>query len=388
MEHKFKVGDKVKIIKTGSGCFTDTKGTVVTITEIGNYSGKPGYKIDNTEISTNTKSGSYNGFIGEVSFELVEKSITSESEFKIGDTVKIIKRLEGNTTGSIDYIKTNGDVGKIGKITDTLTNKFEVTELGSNNYLGWFQPNVEIELYQKYKSKPKFEIGKWYKNLGFNKTHIGKYSGWYNSKTISVSEYIYNGNIYGPSLNFTSDYEKAELLTDLSEIQAYLPDGHADKIKDLVKYEAKPFPKDNPDAFKVITKHDILANDKTHVQVSGHMPNIIPKGSISWCLNKQYFNSIKDNTELRVCPEGNRWGANIYASCFEIHPDYINHFDKPIPVESKEFNLLEEARKRYPVGTRYKCPENIGEGVYKVEDDDTMRYYDSVKNKVDIKGKG
>lgn len=69
MENKFKVGDVVKCIKGGSGLGRVWINEVFIITELGRYSSNPGVKIDPPE--GNTKTGQYNGFIGESSFELV-----------------------------------------------------------------------------------------------------------------------------------------------------------------------------------------------------------------------------------------------------------------------------------------------------------------------------
>jgi hypothetical protein len=79
-------------------------------------------------------------------------------------------------------------------------------------------------------NKSDFIIGKWYKNFGISNTHIGKFSGWCNDGVISVSEYFYKNNLYGPSKRFDSYWQNAELLTDLSEIQKFLPEGHPDKF--------------------------------------------------------------------------------------------------------------------------------------------------------------
>lgn len=114
-------------------------------------------------------------------------------------------------------------------------NETKITE-GKNYTLG-NEISFEqfLELYPEYKeeAKPKFEIGKWYKNLGSDLCHIAKFSGW-DGNTMKASEYIYTkSNIPYCGLasdNFTSDYKNAELLIDLSEIQEYLPDGHPDKI--------------------------------------------------------------------------------------------------------------------------------------------------------------
>lgn len=65
----FNIGDLVEVIKRGSGC--SEMGTRVTITEMGDYVGDPGYKVDPP--IGNTLSGNYNGFIGESSFRLVRQ---------------------------------------------------------------------------------------------------------------------------------------------------------------------------------------------------------------------------------------------------------------------------------------------------------------------------
>ena len=70
--------------------------------------------------------------------------------------------------------------------------------------------------------------GRWYKCLGERKDHIGKFSGWHSLDIISVSEYIYEGRLRGPSKCFTRAYKFAEEVP-LSEIQQYLPEGHPDK---------------------------------------------------------------------------------------------------------------------------------------------------------------
>jgi hypothetical protein len=77
--YKFNIGDEVRIIKTGLGC-GEGIGEIVTITAQGYYNNKPGYRIDNMIISTNTKDGTYGGFIGEESFELIKSNINKIKE--------------------------------------------------------------------------------------------------------------------------------------------------------------------------------------------------------------------------------------------------------------------------------------------------------------------
>lgn len=66
MEYKFKIGDNVKICKSGSGLGIAEIGKIVTITDIGIYCSTPGYKI--FPPLGNTLHGFHGGFIGEVSF--------------------------------------------------------------------------------------------------------------------------------------------------------------------------------------------------------------------------------------------------------------------------------------------------------------------------------
>lgn len=59
-----------------------------------------------------------------------------------------------------------------------------------------------------------------------------------------------------------------------------------------------------------------------------------------------------------------------------------------VEAKSKE-DLLKEAKRRYPVGTKYKCPEKLGNGkTYIVEKEDVIKYYGISKTSIDILSKG
>jgi len=70
MEHKYKVGDEVEVIEYGCGCPRKDIGKKVKITKLGEYGGRGRGYIVHPAIG-NTKSGFYNGFIGEETFKLV-----------------------------------------------------------------------------------------------------------------------------------------------------------------------------------------------------------------------------------------------------------------------------------------------------------------------------
>lgn len=71
MKYKFEIGDKVKVVENGYGCSPKEIKSIVTITELGSYVGKAGYKV--TPPIGNNRTKIYGGFIGEESFELADK---------------------------------------------------------------------------------------------------------------------------------------------------------------------------------------------------------------------------------------------------------------------------------------------------------------------------
>jgi hypothetical protein len=107
--YKFKIGDKVRITQSGSGCYCDDIGKVSFIAGYGKYCGEPGYLID-PPLSGNAQTGNYNGMAGEKSFELVE-SLQEATAFEVGDWVEIVNLTgkNGNELGGI--------IGHKGKIT-------------------------------------------------------------------------------------------------------------------------------------------------------------------------------------------------------------------------------------------------------------------------------
>lgn len=83
----------------------------------------------------------------------------------------------------------------------------------------------DIEDYSKY------EIGCWYKNLGANKKHIGKLTGFVTENNFPSEEYINPKGILCKGVYFL-DFKYATKIS-LEEIQQYLPDNHPDKIKNF-----------------------------------------------------------------------------------------------------------------------------------------------------------
>jgi hypothetical protein len=80
--------------------------------------------------------------------------------------------------------------------------------------------------HEYWNPKPKFEVGKWYK---FNNCWYAKIvESWYCKESIDI-----NGKYTNSKTSTFIESQSYKLLTDLSPIQQYLPDGHEDK---LIKY--------------------------------------------------------------------------------------------------------------------------------------------------------
>lgn len=103
-------------------------------------------------------------------------------------------------------------------------------------------------------NKTDFIVGKWYKiNSGNQPLHLEE-KGWYckfknyQSNSIKCLEYIHNKELISNGNFNNNGSHKFTLLTDLSEIQQYLPDNHPDKIvkqpdlNELLEYAKKYYP--------------------------------------------------------------------------------------------------------------------------------------------------
>lgn len=88
-------------------------------------------------------------------------------------------------------------------------------------YESWtFSPN-------NYTLKTVFIVGKWYKKQGFYGKLTAEICGnWFPSK-----EYIDSNKNYCTKGTGFYNWDNAQLVEDLSEIQEFLPDGHPDKIE-------------------------------------------------------------------------------------------------------------------------------------------------------------
>ncbi len=116
LSYKFNVGDKVKVIVSGSGVGPEDISKEVTIVERGTYSAYPGYRVDppiGNSMPTSQGHAFFNGMIAEESFELVDtfqqdieqviKQSINRKPLKMAKTKCITKR----TTKEVRQIETS-----------------------------------------------------------------------------------------------------------------------------------------------------------------------------------------------------------------------------------------------------------------------------------------
>jgi hypothetical protein len=99
-------------------------------------------------------------------------------------------------------------------------------EIKMTDYIAGIDPINKTEVKE---TKPQFIVGKWYKFKANSVINIAKIAE-VTSGNLGASDWIYLGRNIGDGAWNPSYCTEIELLTDLSEIQQYLSEGHIDKI--------------------------------------------------------------------------------------------------------------------------------------------------------------
>jgi len=257
---KFKPGDKVKIINrhpdntTGSPPFDKQSGMIAYVCHQDyNYY---------TLTSNKDNSGDYYG--------LLEINNQSNSCFKDGDLELIVEEPEINIYGlevgdklPQKVIREWGNQGlnyygsskiwekRIGQfINDRTIEHFKIIdEIVAFKVSDTTSVYLKAEGFKEFMDnfdKPKLQVNKWYKwfwKLNYSKITYGKIDS-IGFDCFTVSEGIHYNNYSKINGYYFNDCENIELLTDLSEIQQYLPEDHPDKIIPISKTLKNPLIKD------------------------------------------------------------------------------------------------------------------------------------------------
>jgi len=122
--HKFNIGDRVKVIKAGSGCGINDMDKEVIITELGRYiHNNDGYKV--APAIGNTLDGNYGGYIGEDSFLLIKQNSQTLSSNTINKPFNFKNLKQVSKT----KITTKKATQEVRKIETSLINKEEVFKM-------------------------------------------------------------------------------------------------------------------------------------------------------------------------------------------------------------------------------------------------------------------
>jgi len=117
----------------------------------------------------------------------------------------------------------------------------------------------------------------------------------------------------------------------------------------ILEYKHSPFP-DYPYFTARVTK-DIVKKD---LKIKGCLPEIIPKGSITWFgYNVYYDYFIKDNYNNTIHPEGNKYAVNIPVEYFEIIEIFNNNS------KEEELKNLIHSKDKEQIETKYTFDDMV-----------------------------
>ncbi|HPR92412.1 MAG TPA: hypothetical protein PLR64_04150, partial [Candidatus Dojkabacteria bacterium] len=201
----------------------------------------------------------------------------------------------------------------------------------------------------------KFEIGRWYKSNKGNRNKV-----YYYIKVTMIEKDV----IYGEKINTDRSYHSSDEssscwdaldslkqaleigpMKDLSEIQDYLPDRHVDKSY-IPKKGEYYYQSSSTWGYGYIS----ICGSKEAIETNG-----------TYLRDFAYQNCDKNRPATK---EEKQWlDACIKAGKF---------ISKEEALETEEERLLKEAKRRYPVGTKFSCL--VAGGTYEVDVDVTFKY--------------
>lgn len=225
-----------------------------------------------------------------------------------------------------------------------------------NNYqILSFKEWCELNGYEM--NKPKFEIGKWYKinNCWYAKLESFDNKSWNPSCCI---------NIYGdfknnpPKLSNNWEGTLIELMDNLEEIQQYLPEGHSDKIGFVLPEKwCVAFDSNNTETLaNWIKSHSDYDSEYDAFKGYCLSDNKLDDSYMFWGSEKLPVFSYQEITFEQF---------KKYVLKESIQENTSNQAEKDWTKSSKE-ELLEEAKRRYPIGTKFKTLDCISKTEVKV----------------------
>lgn len=360
-----------------------------------------------------------------------------EKEFKLPEKWHI--KLTSENKASIDAWRTCGKmISCAGHILSDCDGKKGFLIVDKRNMPEGYEREITFDQFKKYvlksestpvKKEMKFEVGKWYKYSAGHIDHriYAKYSG-----NQSVSGRFYYDEIITENNGFKKGHNwsvldcKPVLLTDLSEIQQYLPENHPDKLKKRTKkVEDLRYPdvvhcssKEQRDKINSFAGLVTYEGDKWYLtgangRDSEPYDELGEKGYVNYEFSDIIFPEEKAVKEWSVGSYAvllNNYMGITQGTVSRIDCDYghgvtISHtIDNGVPanlsknseckwfptlkeaqvfsdellgknkVETKpklsKEELLAEAKRRYPVGTKYKPASDDSSDIFVLSSDD------------------
>lgn len=147
-----------------------------------------------------------------------EVAVQCSSQEEWNKIIELISEVKSNHGPTQKYLYNNLTQGTI----DCLNLKMGGTPIGTSSKDNYLKNGYIVFSASDFlEEEPEFEEGKWYKNKISETLY----------RNISRNEVIWSSGRFEENYSVKETFENWELLTDLSEIQQFLPKGHADKIK-------------------------------------------------------------------------------------------------------------------------------------------------------------
>lgn len=296
-------------------------------------------------------------------------------KYKVGDLVRVKKRKEENESGFSGYDNKLCYVESLGSKEGIY---FLHTKDESNYYVGVFGDD-ELE-----PAESEYEVGKWYVFKNNSESPSKLYAKF---KSLSqTKEYFY----YTELITYSEGHEYYDgdwfspykcIPATIEEIQQYLPDGHPDKIQPEMPSETK-----RRYGLGKIKFKGKKGGNHISTYFAEHDSDIprekIQHGSTILYEDYQYAEIVDFYNEYYLVRYKDR--SNNYVTLGFLE-DVLEPY---VEAKSKE-DLLKEAKRRYPVGTKYKCANgSTVKDISTVEASDTIRYFNIISDNIDIMYKG
>jgi hypothetical protein len=295
-----------------------------------------------------------------ISYEEAMKTFKEES--LVGRYVKSIKEFNSNNpVGSYDKI--------IGDNKDCYWLERFLTASKDKGLPHYFNNLFELmpEGWTPEQEKPEYEVGKWYKT---SKSSYVKFSK-LNETYFYGSEYIHYEKGYINEEGYFRHTEPGDIftLTNLSEIQQYLPDGHVDKFP--IKSKELSILEQAKLKYPVGTKYELA-----------HKPNEgiihIITGDLTWGNGDNIYGvNFIDGKKHDGCVYYKGQWAKIIT--YEI-PQEINNSNSDVIEIGDEVEIISSLIGNwYKVGEQYKVI-NISENGTRIHKDNILTYWINYKD--------